>query len=443
MDGVHFERRLVPARAIGHKALAVNLSDLAAMGAAPRVALLSLGLPHELAVAEFDGILDGLVSLAERHRVALVGGNITRSGGPLFLDVTAVGSVRSAAHPEAIVGRGRRPVVRERHRGRRRRRARVAEAPGPRGPRRPGREIARAAARHALPDPRVRLGSVVARSRVASACIDTSDGLADAVHQLASSSQLGADVLLEALPFDPAVRRCTPTPPRAPPGARRQRRLRAAVRGASTTGPRFQGRGAAGGHAGDANRDAPCHRGRQPVWRTDTSGPGRQAMCTSSHDVAAGPSSAVRGGARRGRRHPTSCRGRLRRRRDHQLLAAARAADCHRRPGSLAVEAEPGAALRRVVCEPALAHGTLLRGSDRGSRLGDGRDASVAVGGGVVRGVRTLGARRHVLAGDGGAALAALLAVRPGIEVFAAVLGLLASAGLAMATARRARGARA
>jgi thiamine-monophosphate kinase len=94
VDGVHFDRRFVPPDAIGHRALAVNLSDLAAMGAQPRAALLSLVLPGDLETEVVDGILDGLIALAERHRVALVGGNITRSPGPLVLDVTAIGSVR-------------------------------------------------------------------------------------------------------------------------------------------------------------------------------------------------------------------------------------------------------------------------------------------------------------------------------------------------------------
>jgi thiamine-monophosphate kinase len=106
VDGVHFDSRFVPAEAIGHRALAVNLSDLAAMGAAPRAALLSLSLPPALAVTDFDRMLDGLLALADEHRVTLVGGNITRTPGPLTLDVTAIGS----AKPRRIITRsGARP----------------------------------------------------------------------------------------------------------------------------------------------------------------------------------------------------------------------------------------------------------------------------------------------------------------------------------------------
>jgi thiamine-monophosphate kinase len=212
VDGVHFERRLVPPRAIGHKALAVNLSDLAAMGATPRVALLSLGLPRELAVAEFDEVLDGLVSLAERHHVALVGGNITRSDGPLFLDVTAVGSVRPRRILKRSTARAGDVLFVSGTVGAAAAGLAWLRRLGPAALDGPDAEVAGAAARHAVPEPRVRLGSVVARSRVASACMDTSDGLADAVHQLAASSRLGADVLLESLPLDPAVLSLHPDP---------------------------------------------------------------------------------------------------------------------------------------------------------------------------------------------------------------------------------------
>src|ERR1700681_4934542 len=66
VEGVHFDRAFTPPGAIGHRALAVNLSDLAAMGAAPRLALLSLALPRTLSLAEFDDIMESLITLAGR-----------------------------------------------------------------------------------------------------------------------------------------------------------------------------------------------------------------------------------------------------------------------------------------------------------------------------------------------------------------------------------------
>ena len=77
VEGVHFDRRFCPPDAIGQKALAGNMSDLAAMGAEPRAALLSLMLPPALDVADLDGMIDGLLALAAWHKVAILGGNIT------------------------------------------------------------------------------------------------------------------------------------------------------------------------------------------------------------------------------------------------------------------------------------------------------------------------------------------------------------------------------
>ena len=106
IEDVHFRRAWTAPRAIGHKALAVNLSDLAAMGATPRACLLSLALPPSYALEEFDDLIDGVIALGAESGAPLVGGNLTRSPGPVVVDVTAVGS----AHPRRVLTRrGGRP----------------------------------------------------------------------------------------------------------------------------------------------------------------------------------------------------------------------------------------------------------------------------------------------------------------------------------------------
>src|SRR5688572_20881981 len=106
VEDVHFRRAWSTSQDIGHRALAVNLSDLAAMGATPRAVLLSLALPALLPLDEFDGIVDGFLALATQEGAPLVGGNLTRSPGPLVIDVTAMG----AARPRRILRRsGARP----------------------------------------------------------------------------------------------------------------------------------------------------------------------------------------------------------------------------------------------------------------------------------------------------------------------------------------------
>ncbi|MDG2041071.1 MAG: thiamine-phosphate kinase, partial [Ilumatobacter sp.] len=90
VEGVHFDFAFVPPADVGHKTLAVNLSDLAAMGATPRWALLSLSLP--LANAEWVlSFAAGFKSLAEVHNVSLVGGDTT--SGPLSVSLTALGTI--------------------------------------------------------------------------------------------------------------------------------------------------------------------------------------------------------------------------------------------------------------------------------------------------------------------------------------------------------------
>ena len=92
VEGVHFERTFSAPADIGHKALAVNLSDLAAMGATPRWALLSLALPDATAGRRRRRRSStGWSRWPARTAWRVVGGNLTRSPGPLVVDVTAVG----------------------------------------------------------------------------------------------------------------------------------------------------------------------------------------------------------------------------------------------------------------------------------------------------------------------------------------------------------------
>ena len=212
VEGVHFDRRFVPPDAIGHRALAVNLSDLAAMGAQPRAALLSLVLPGDLETSVVDGMLDGLLALAAPYRVALVGGNVTRSPGPLMIDVTAIGSVR----PRRVLTRaGALPgdevyvtgtiggaVV-----GLRSLQAGVGDAVGAgAGPGLKARPYPDCEQRYLRPEPRVRAGLLLGRNRAASACIDLSDGLADGIRQIAAASGVGITIDDEAIPLADGVR---------------------------------------------------------------------------------------------------------------------------------------------------------------------------------------------------------------------------------------------
>jgi thiamine-monophosphate kinase len=207
IEGVHFDRAFSTPADIGYKALAVNLSDLAAMGATPAWALLSLALPGGTAVEDVEALVDGLVGLASAQSVALIGGNLTSSPGPLVVDVTAVGTVhprrvllRNAGRPgdelylSGTIGAGAAGLE-------------MLKAGRPVGEQRinPAAETV-AIGRYLRPEPRVKLGRALADARAARAAMDLSDGLADAVTQIAEASGCGVEIDAAALPIDEGAR---------------------------------------------------------------------------------------------------------------------------------------------------------------------------------------------------------------------------------------------
>jgi thiamine-monophosphate kinase len=257
VDGVHTDLARVPARLVGRKAMAVNLSDVASMGARPGVALVSLGLRGDLPIATLDALVDGIAEEAARHRVAVVGGNITRTPGPVFVDVTLTGSVHprrlltrnggrpghelyvsgvlggaaaglrllqlghsfeavgplepperrpdenipgTAGLPVGAAGRGNRVGV-----GGSASSSSDEDAPAPLAHQPTVGAVAAGLRAYACPQPRVKLGLSVASARAASACVDLSDGLGDGVRQLADASGTGAAIELDKLPLHPAL----------------------------------------------------------------------------------------------------------------------------------------------------------------------------------------------------------------------------------------------
>jgi thiamine-monophosphate kinase len=203
VEGIHFRRDWTAASAIGHKALAVNLSDLAAMGATPRASLLSLILPGSLPVDEFDALIAGFSALAASSGAILIGGNLTRSPGPLILDVTAIGSVR----PRRVLLRAGARDGQELYVT-----GALGAAAAGLGMLTAGVERATATAdesecllRYDRPDARTRCGLMVGRTGSATAAIDLSDGLADAARRLAEASGIGVVVEAAALPIHPGA----------------------------------------------------------------------------------------------------------------------------------------------------------------------------------------------------------------------------------------------
>lgn len=197
VEGRHFFAG-ADARLLGHKCLAVNLSDLAAMGARPRAFTLALALP----AAERDwlaGFAEGLFALADEHDCELIGGDTTK--GPLTICITIFGELAPGEALRRDAARAGDDIWISGTLGD----ARLALA----GYR---EELALAAAHLELaaprmhaPTPRVALGRALAERRLAHAAIDISDGLFGDLQHILDASDVGATLDVDALPAGPAL----------------------------------------------------------------------------------------------------------------------------------------------------------------------------------------------------------------------------------------------
>jgi len=198
-QGVHFDLAWHDPASLGRKSLAVNLSDIAAMGGIPRYALLSLAIPAEFELEFIESFMCGFLEQADRFGVALIGGDTSASKSGFVISVTLLGE----QYPDKIVKRSG-----ARH-------GDLICVSGTPGDSALGLDLLKAGScsgnavkRHLDPVPRVALGSILAEKRIPSAMIDISDGLyADLGHILEASS-VGAKVCIDELPLSADFRNC-------------------------------------------------------------------------------------------------------------------------------------------------------------------------------------------------------------------------------------------
>lgn len=183
VEGVHFDRRTVPPHWIGWKALACNVSDIAAMGGRPCAAVVSLGLPRQTPVRFVDALYQGLSRCAKRFGVAIVGGDTVRAPC-VVMDVAILGIAR----PEHVTLRST---------------ARVGDLLFMTG--RVGGS--RASGRHARVWPRLREAQWLVTHLPVHAMIDLSDGLASDLWQMARASRVTLRVEADRIPIRPEVGR--------------------------------------------------------------------------------------------------------------------------------------------------------------------------------------------------------------------------------------------
>ena len=185
-------------RDVGHRAMAANLSDVAAMGARPVLAVVALGVAATTPEAWILEAYRGMASLAHKHGAAIVGGDLTRSPA-LTLAITVVGEVAASRLKRRDGGRA----------------GDVVAVTGTLGRSRAGLEMqrrdaavsdearARALRAYRTPEPRVREGRWLAASANVHALMDSSDGLSTDLTRLANASGCGA--LIDAVPVDPVA----------------------------------------------------------------------------------------------------------------------------------------------------------------------------------------------------------------------------------------------
>jgi thiamine-monophosphate kinase len=214
LEGRHFRRDWHPAPSVGHRALARGLSDLAAMGARPLAAFLSLAVPRAVATEAtwMEGFLDGLLALAAATKTPLAGGDTAEAAcNDITIDIVLLGATpngralrRSGAQPGdrifvtgSLGGSAVELATLSTSPYAKRTGGRVSSQPaGTQNPDHP----------HLYPQPRLAAGQSILRRRLASACIDLSDGLSTDLTHLCSASNVAAEIETGHLPLHTLTR---------------------------------------------------------------------------------------------------------------------------------------------------------------------------------------------------------------------------------------------
>ncbi len=203
VEGVHFLRASISPRQLGRKGLAVNLSDVAAMGAEPMDAYVSVAIPDDIEVEYVEQIYDGMREMAKAYGVNVLGGDTTRSPGPLVISLALTGTVsrEDVVFRKGAVSGDLVYVTCD-----------LGDAAGGLDLIREGRAWAREESEYLLkahldPRPHLEEGRFLAENHFASAMIDISDGVASDLGHICRLSGVGALIREDAIPISDTLRR--------------------------------------------------------------------------------------------------------------------------------------------------------------------------------------------------------------------------------------------
>jgi thiamine-monophosphate kinase len=194
LEGIHFRRDWHPAESVGHRCLARGLSDIAAMGGEPVAVFLSLALPRDLPQSWVGRFARSLIALAEKSGTTLAGGDTAESPGGILADIIVVGTVpkgkailRSGARPgdrifvSGALGGSAAAVIQMRAKPKKK--LNPTDYP-----------------RHFYPEPRIEVGRILRERGLATAMIDTSDGLSTDLAHICEESRVGAEIEAALIP---------------------------------------------------------------------------------------------------------------------------------------------------------------------------------------------------------------------------------------------------
>lgn len=197
VERVHFIKEAMTGYQLGYKSLAVNLSDIAAMGAVPQHAFVSIGIPKETQIEYLDEIYRGMKELAKRYNVNILGGDTTSSKVDLIINVAVTG----VAKKDTLLYRNTAKI------------GDIIFCTGFLGDSRAGLDFIlkseqptneyekRLYDAHCMPRPHIEEGLFLARTGAVNACIDVSDGLSSDLMHIAEESDVGFTLDEEALPL--------------------------------------------------------------------------------------------------------------------------------------------------------------------------------------------------------------------------------------------------
>ena len=210
VEGIHFDLSFTSFKHLGWKAMAANLSDIAAMAGTPRYATISLSLPKKISVEMVEEFYEGALFAGKKYSCLVVGGDTTSSLGNMMVSVAMTGEAaegrvayrRGAMPGDALVVTGHlggshaglKVLVREK--------ARFEKARDP-GEFKPNLEpYTSAVEKHLMPRPRLDISTLLAERVTVRAMTDISDGLASEVHRICANSNVGAEVFEHNIPVD-------------------------------------------------------------------------------------------------------------------------------------------------------------------------------------------------------------------------------------------------